>query len=477
MAPKRKSVLILGAGLAGLCAAYELDRAGHAVTVLEARTRPGGRVHTLREHFSDGLRAEAGATFIFDNHPTTIHYANTLGVPLQLYERGGDRLYYVNGRRIRAGGKRAMAWPLKPGSEEKLDPFGILEQAVKPVCARPDFGDPTADGWPAETLLDDYDDLTFAQFLRGQGTLHRVIDIVKLIRHRPITAPDSAARQRALAGLTYLNLVGDGFGWINALWLLRDLYYFFQMKHMFVLRDGSDQLPRAFAARLSNKIHYGAPVIRIAQDQNRVQVTYLHTNKKEKLDAEYLICTLPFSVLRTIEVEPDFRPEKKRAIDRLPYTSVTKIYLQSRTRFWARQQLSGAAGTDLTIMEVEHATWNQPGGRGLLMSYAAGRNARTLAGLSDQKRRDLALEEMEKVHPGMRRNCEAETSYIWDKDPWARGAYSWLMRGQMRTLQPHLATSEGRIHFAGEHTSPWPAWMQGALWSGRRAAEEVVQAP
>jgi monoamine oxidase len=99
--PAGRRVVILGAGLAGLSAAYELDRAGYDVTVLEARTRPGGRVHTLREPFSDGLYAEAGAARIQDSHAFTLRYVKEFGLSLDpFFPSEGARITRVAGRRL-----------------------------------------------------------------------------------------------------------------------------------------------------------------------------------------------------------------------------------------------------------------------------------------------------------------------------------------------------------------------------------------
>lgn len=88
-----------------------------------------------------------------------------------------------------------------------------------------------------------------------------------------------------------------------------------------------------------------------------------------------------------------------------------------------------------------------------------------------------ALAEMERVYPDLRRHVERGASKCWDEDAWARGAYVWFRPGQLRSLGPSLATPEGRVHFAGEHTSPWIGWMQGTLQSGLRAAQEILEAP
>jgi monoamine oxidase len=86
------------------------------------------------------------------------------------------------------------------------------------------------------------------------------------------------------------------------------------------------------------------------------------------------------------------------------------------------------------------------------------------------------LDRCEKIFPGLRENFEGGASFCWDEDEWARGAYSILKPREMFSLLPHVARPEGRVHFAGEHASAWPGWMQGALESGNRAAKEINSA-
>src|SRR5918995_568499 len=97
-----KRIIIVGAGLAGLSAAYELTQAGHHVTILEARTRPGGRVHTLRDPFPDGLYADTGAARVPNHHHFTIGYAELFGLTLDPFEPPDTAsVYYVRGQRLR----------------------------------------------------------------------------------------------------------------------------------------------------------------------------------------------------------------------------------------------------------------------------------------------------------------------------------------------------------------------------------------
>src|SRR2546428_2026618 len=127
-----KKVMVIGAGLAGLSAGYELTQAGHDVAVLEARARPGGRVHTIREPFSDGLHAEAGALFIPNNHHLTLKYTNLFGLPVEPSPPpAATGLFYVRGRRIVATRGVNVEWPfdLTPDAK-KLRLSGICEQYI-----------------------------------------------------------------------------------------------------------------------------------------------------------------------------------------------------------------------------------------------------------------------------------------------------------------------------------------------------------
>jgi monoamine oxidase len=154
--------------------------------------------------------------------------------------------------------------------------------------------------------------------------------------------------------------------------------------------------------------------------------------------------------------------------------SASKIFLQSKKRFWLSEGLSGFATTDLPISQVWDATHNQPGARGILQAFPISLHSRRVTGMSEQQRINFALEQVEMIYPGMRENFEGGVTKCWDEDEWARGASAYYKPGQFSSLLPHVARPEGRIHFAGEHTSVWiDGWMQGALESGNRVAREV----
>jgi len=450
-----KKVIVIGAGLAGLASAYELTQAGHEVIVIEARARSGGRVWTLRDSFPEGLHAEAGATNVFDNHEWTMKYVKELGVALDpmVSTGGGASIYHIRGKRIVIKRGSPVEWPLELKPEEKGLARGALwTKYVEPALK--ELGDPAAPEWPPEPLKR-YDSISFAEFLRQQGASPGAVEILRL-------------------GLA--DQLGEGADEVSALDLLREAAPRAVVKQSFSIRGGSDTLPRAFAARLGDRIHYGMPAVRIEHDARGVRVICSQARSQHMLAADHLICAIPFAVLRNVEVSPGFSPQKQQAIAQLGNTSVVRVFMQTRKRFWLDEGLSGAATTDLPIMTAYDKAHYLPGQRGLLEAYVAGARARSLAAMAASERINFTVGQMERILPNIREHYEGGASVCWDEDEWARGAYAWFKPGQMESFLPHIARPEGRVHFAGDHTSPWPGWMNGALQSGARAAREVNQA-
>jgi monoamine oxidase len=454
-ATERTRVVVVGAGLAGLAAAYELTRAGVEVLVLEARGRPGGRVHTLRDPFDDGLYAEAGAVFIPGHHAQTLRFVRELGVELQPVEHGGRGhagRVFVNGQAVRLQPGAPPHWPvpLKP-RETALSPAEMRSLYLAPVVEA--IGDPDHPLWPGKAAQR-FDEMTTAQLLERRGASPGAVGLMRL---------------------GYLDEWGDGVNAVSALGQLRDLAANLGNGAMHRIVGGSDRLPAALARRLGGAIRYDAPVIGMERNGSTVRVEYTWRRELRRVDAEHVVCAIPFPVLRGLAVQPAFSAPKRAVIARLPVTSVTRVYLQLRERAWDEDDDFSVA-TDLPIMLAAHATAGQPGRRGIVEAFVTGAQARALAGMPAQECVQRVRAQVAKVIPGADAAVERAAVYAWDRDPWARGDYAWFRPGQVRAFLPHLATPEGRIHFAGDHTSTRPGWMQGALDSGVRAAREVMAA-
>lgn len=442
-------ILIIGAGLAGLVAAHELTRGGHHVTVLEASRRPGGRVSTLRDPLPDGLYAETGALMIPDTHDLTLKYVSDFGLKLDLFrEAAPATVQFLDGKRSLVNGDKEWLPPLVP----PRDSSGVAGLDAERLAR--EIGDPAAPEWSVESLRR-YDRISYAELLAGGG-IHGA----------------AAARLKKFWGALW----GEGAETVSALAMLRDWAHLRKSKREYRIRGGNDLLPAAFATRLADKVIYGAEAVRVERTDQGVTVHFLQGGVRHSLTAERLICAVPFSVLRHIEIEPGFSPPKRRAIENLPHFSATRVSILTRRRFWTDESLDGFAVTDLPIGQVFNMTGNQGGEQGVLQCYAGGEHARRITALDELQRRDTVLRMMDRVYPGIRVNASAVFAKSWDEDRFARGASSWYRPGQMVEFWPHLATPEGRVHFAGDQTSACIRWMQGALQSGLRAAGEVAAA-
>jgi monoamine oxidase len=393
---------------------------------------------------------EAGAARIPDHHHFTRQYVELFGLTLDPFEPvNWSHVYYVRGKRIEAAAGQSVDWPYDLTAEERaLGVDGIRQKYLRSLLG--ELGDVTDPSWPSPELLKKYDRMNRSELWRSRGASEAAIELM------------------SLGG------IDDRVETWSALFMLRNQALNRGRSRYDKIRGGNDLLPKAFAERLADKIHYASPVMRIEQNAREVKAVFQQLNSYQTLTADHLICAVPFTVQRNIEVYPAFPVEKQRAIEQLPYLSASKIFLQSKQRFWIKSGLSGFGTTDLPIGQVWDATYKQPGVRGILQAFPLSVHSRQVTQMAETERIANALEQVEMLYPSMRMHFEGGVTKCWDEDKWARGASAFYKPGQFTSLLPHVARPEGRIHFAGEHTSVWiDGWMQGALESGNRVAAEV----
>jgi monoamine oxidase len=206
-----------------------------------------------------------------------------------------------------------------------------------------------------------------------------------------------------------------------------------------------------------------------------VRISVVQSGMQHQMEADRAVLALPFSVLRRVPLDSSISAGKRQAISKLQYESILRVYLQFRERFWLGKVSSGIAYTDSGIGMVLDHTSSQRASRGILEAQLEGSKAHSASMLKADERVRWVATQMEQIHPGARGSVEGGISFSWDHDPWSLGAWVYYAPGQMEAHFPHVATAEGRIHFAGEHTSSLPGTLEGAIDSGRRVTREILQ--
>ncbi len=446
-------VIVIGAGIAGLVAAYELLRAGHDPILLEAKPRVGGRIFTLRDPFAHGLFAEVGAMRIPATHELTLAYVKSFGLATMPFTMGNPKGYFHIG-----GVKRRIAEveadPAVLGFEVAEHERGqgheqLWQAAIRPLLDRLDSEGPPAWNW----IVDNYDQYSTREFLERCGWSEAAIEMFGLF-----------ANQESLMNASFLELFREEAG------------RFYQ--DMVQIVGGMDLLPRAFLPALVGRIRYGAKVTALEQHPAGVSVHYRTLGQRGTESADYAIVTLPFSVLRHVDAAPHFSRAKQRAIRQLHDDASAKILFQCRRRFWEEDEgiFGGGSVTDLPIRNVYYPEQGRETGRGVILaSYTWSEDAQRWGSLRADQRITEAIEQLAQIHPQIGGEFEAGASWMWHDDEFAGGAFALFDPSQQTLLHEAIVAPEGRFHFAGEHASLAHAWIQGSIESGLRAAKEIAE--
>jgi monoamine oxidase len=462
-----KKITIIGAGIAGLVAAYELEQLGHHVEVLEGSRRIGGRIHTHR--FRSGPTAplvELGAMRIPTKHRHTMRYIVRLGLTNKvrdfktLFADGGN--YYTTGAahlRVREAAGVIIEDFRRGLSDKRYSDetvlFGAWLMAIGNSIAPADFRNSLRDEFSLE-LLDLVERVDLIPFLRGSARDH--IDLHAFFAAHPEVRTSRHGR---------LNRFIDDILNETSPELVR-------------LEGGMDQLVRRLAERIQGPITCGQEVIGLDVGEDDILVDIRDSDHIVTRRCDYVLCTIPFSILRRLWCN-GLSDAKTAAIRGVRYWSATKVALHCKKAFWERDGISGGASfcngrirqTYYPPVEDDPAS-----GAALLASYTIGDDADVLGCMPATIRHAEVIQELSKMHPellcpGMVMDA---ASLAWGQNWWSEGAgvVRWGKDAIMcEEERVQAARPENRLFFAGEHCSSTPAWIEGAIESAVNAVREI----
>ena len=460
-----REVLILGAGLAGMAAAYELGKLGYRCTILEARERVGGRCWSIRKgsvneetggglhtaKFDEGLYFNAGPSRIPHHHALTLHYCKELNVPIQVYNNINEAAYYFS-----EGGGLLSNKKIRV-REVHNDVRGWMNELLAKAM----------DAGKLDGTMTKEDAQKVVEYLRAEGGL----DIDRLYkssaRRGYLESPGAGDRPgriddpHSLADLIASGLMDPDF------YNVAEYTYELQMT-LFQAVGGMDRIAAAFEKKLPGLIRLNAEVTSIHNLEKGVKVEYKDRAGGHSVEADFCICTIPLPVLSNID--HNFSSDASRAIDNIAYMSTGKIGLQFKRRFWEEDEqiYGGITHTNNQLTQIFYPSYDYLSGKGILIGYYNfNEKARATGELSYPQREQLALEKGALIHPQYRQEFETSFSVSWHKTKYNMGGWALYSAEERQTLYKALLQPDKQVYFAGEHLTYLNAWMAGALESAR----------
>lgn len=491
---------VIGGGLAGLAAAFELRKLGADITILEANeNRIGGRVYTYYFDPEGKYYNEFGAHRIPATHETTWHYINLLGLnTLPLSVRQRNNFLYVHNTRLRTSDSiEQMLYPLYDLTPQErstpwpeLDDYAFLYLMMQlPPDIRSELIQILPEYSPEYLTLTNY---TVRQTLENLGLSQGLISLISGV------SPGTGA----LLNISYDEITHEE--------------YTLDYRNTYTIEGGMVNLPYAFVQSLlaDNPAQYqnipasqlgtvkyqpGQTVIGIYQSPYNNQIILTHRNVRNLRRTtdvfDYVVCAIPYSTLREVEIKPYFSNLKMQAILEFNYINSQKTLFMCNKRFWEQdtdygRMVGGFSQTDLPIQsifypgdhilcpDVSSCSPDDPGV--LVASYNYHLNATRVGNMDEIPRYKLIRRNVEEVHGLPRRFLDSivedHKTVVWDNQPNNRGAFAMTLPGQKKLFAYEMLKPEfnQRVYFAGEHLSTKHGWMQGALYTGKEAANQLA---
>lgn len=436
---RKKTAVIIGAGFAGLAAAYKLKTAGWNVTVLEARDRIGGRVFSHKFAGTD-LICELGAEWVGESHERIKSLCHDFKIPLQKHQFED---YLLRDGRVSRPGQ----WGFSPKARAAFEKLIAGYEKLTPL---------------SKTKLDKYDWWTYLEkigFTNDDLLLRDLMDSTDF---------------------------GESIRHVSAFAALAEYAESSPKNEMdYKMTGGNSRLTQELVDRIgAENIRMSLQVSSITQRSGRVTVVASPTlrggtnfelvaDERTTFHADAVICTVPINSLLKIKFDPPLPAVQSGAAERLTYARICKNSVLYDERFWRDENFSMVS--DVTSHFYFHSTQSQPGRQGILTAYAIGEKADVLASQSDDRRMRIIASDLVDFNRDAPRLARGIVSYAWQRDQFTDGAYALYRPGQWFGIRPILARPHGKVLFAGEHLADWQGFMEGAIETGEAAAESLVK--
>lgn len=477
-APRGASVIVLGAGLAGMTAAMELRNAGYKVRLLEYNKRVGGRSWTIRGgdqftelggetqtcEFAKGQYFNPGPWRVSHQHRALLDYCRRLNVALEPFIEVNYN-GYLHAKNVFGG---------KPQRQHHIVPDfhgGIAELLAK-----------ASQQERLDEAVTQEDGKLLIEVLRNWAGLDKDFRYTVGAASSKMRGFQSFDRVTGVGSPTQTLKLGD------VLRLFRDSDFWAISNHsghrdlhnpLFQPVGGMDMLAKAMARELPGLIEFNAKVKAVHQDANGVTVRYEKTNapgKMQEAKADWCICTIPLSVLGQIEMQVG--APMQSAIAAVAYSTSVKVGLQFARRFWEEDDAiyGGFSHTDLPIRTLAYPShgFNRGGPAVMYGAFMFGAYSFEFAGLSAAQRIQKALEYGEQIHPQYRKEFQNGISVAWHRAPFSMGCFARWNEALAQQHYAHLRPIDGRVGLAGEALSKgYGGWQEGAILSALDVTERL----
>lgn len=475
-APKGDSILILGAGLGGMTAAYELRKAGYDVSILEYTQRPGGRCFTIHSgdtvtdlsgetqhcEFAPGNYINVGPWRVPYHHYGLLHYCKKFGVKLEPFIQLNYNAY-VHSQHAFGGKPQRVREVLTDvhGYTSELLAKATDQNALDEVLTRED----------CDALLDQLDEWGR---LTGDHQYQKSLKASRFRGYEHWPAGGLMPKPAPSEPLDFKELLHSG------LWGMLLDYFNSEYQHtIFEPVGGMEEIAKGFAGEVGDLIEYNRKVVRIEQAEDSVTVHYIDPENPDNVmtrTADWCVCNIPLSILSQIPV--DASPAMRQAIAAVPYGSSTKTGLEFKRRFWEQDEniFGGVTYTDLPIQTLSYPSYDYfSDGPGVLLGDYTFDDATsyTMSALTAKERIRAAVAYGKQIHPQYEKEFLSGVSWSWHRCPWTLGCYG-VWTDELRAAHyDTLCAIDHRLVLAGEHCSYIPAWQEGAILSGMDASKRL----